>query len=203
MADTDDEEKQEFRERAVNWFKAWPVLVAMLLLTFNVEVVIMNILSFRYNIIGWHLFYWAVIWGNIELLVWVWLMSKIGIFIKENPGFKSFYSNIKSRGLDKIFRKTLKSVADKLDPENKEYLEKIKMIKVGYFDMFIYGVCIGAWALGIVIFRTTKWYGGLAMLMIGNTVKLGFFAAGYSSLGLIFIPFLMLTLIYKINKVFK
>ena len=189
--------------RLINWRKSWPLFLALLLLSFNVEMVVMNILSLHYGVRGWDLFYIGAILGNIEIVVWIWLIGKIGTFIKENPGFRAFYSNIKSRGIDKTFRKTVKAVADKLDPENMEYLEKIKNVKIGYFDMFLYGICIGAWVLGIIIFRTTRWYLKLGVLMLGNTAKIGLFAAGYSFLGLLFLPILILTFVYKINKIFK
>lgn len=191
------------RDRLINWWKSWPVFLGLLMLSFNVEIVVMNILSLQYGIKGWNLLSISTVLGNIEMMCWVWLIGKIGVFIKENPGFRGFYSNIKSKGIDKLFRKTIKTVAEKLDPENIEYLEKIKKIRVGYFDMFLFGVCIGAWVLGIIIFRTTRWYGGLAMLIMGNTLKLCLFAAGYSFLGWIFIPVLILTFIYKVKRVFK
>ena len=163
----------------------------------------MNILSLYYGVRGFDLFCIGAVSGNIETIVWVWLVGKIVIFIKENPGFKMFYSSIKSRGIDKILRKAVKAVADKLDPENIEYLEKIKGIKIGYFDMFLYGICIGAWVLGIIVFRAKRQYLKFGTLMLGNTAKIGLFAAGYSFMGLLFLPILILTFIYKINKVFK
>lgn len=193
----------ESREKFINWWKAWPVFLGLVMLSLNVEMVVMNILSSWYGIRGWNLFYLGAGLGNIEMIFWIWLIGKIGIFIKENPGFRYFYSSIKSKGIDKLFRKTLKTVADKLDPENKEYLDKIKGIKIGYFDMLLFGVCFGAWILGIIMFRTTKWYAGLIMLMLGNTIKLGFFAAGYSVMGWIFVPILILTFIFKVKKIFK
>lgn len=189
--------------RLINWRKSWPLFLGILLLSFNVEMVIMNILSLHYGIKGWDLFCLGTVLGNCEFVVWIWLMGKVGTFIKENPGFRVFYSNIKSKGIDKIFRKTLKAVADKLDPENVEYLEKIRNIKIGYFDMFIYGVCLGAWVLGIIIFRIKRQYLKLVTLMLGNTVKIGLFAAGYSFLGLFFFPILVITLVFKANKIFK
>ena len=191
------------REKLINWWKAWPVILGLVMLSFNVEMVIMNILSSVYNIRGWNLFYFGATLGNIEMIFWIWLIGKIGIFIKENPGFRYFYNNIKTKGFDNLFRKTLKIVADRLDPENQEYLDKIKNIKIGYFDMLLFGICFGAWILGIIIFRTTRWYRGLIMLMLGNTIKLGIFAAGYSVMGWIFTPILIATFIFKIKKIFK
>lgn len=193
----------EDQEKLISWRKSWPVFMALLMLSFNVEMVLMNILRFRYGITGWDLFYISAILGNIELSIWIWLIGKIGVFIKQNPGFRLFYSDIKSRGVDKLFRKSLKAIADKLDPENIEYLQRMRDIKVGYFGMFLFGVCIGAWVFGIIIFRTTRWYAGLIMMMLGNSVKLGLFAAGYSSLGWIFLPVLLLTFIYKIRQVLR
>ncbi len=193
----------EIHDKFISWLKAWPVFLALIMLSFNVEIVVMNILSLKYGIKDWDLLISAVILGNIELICWIWLIGKNSTFIKENPGFRSFYSDIKSKGLDKLFRRTIRAVAEKLDPENMEYQEKIKKIRVGYFDMFLFGVCIGAWVLGIIIFRTTRRYDSLIMLMTGNAVKLSLFAAGYSFLGWIFIPVLILTFIYKVNRVFK
>jgi len=187
--------------RLINWRKSWPVFLGLLLLSFNVEIVIMNILSLHYGIMGLDLFKIGAVLGNIEMVIWIWLFGKIGIFIKENPGFKVFYSNIKSKGIDKIFRKTVKAIADRLDPENIEYLEKIKNIRIGYFDMFLFGICFGAWVLGIIIFRIKRQYFKLGALMLGNTIKIGLFAAGYSFLGLFFLPILVITFVYKINKI--
>lgn len=189
--------------RLIYWCKSWPLFSGILLLSLNVEMVIMNILSLHHGIKGWDLFYLGTILGNCEFVVWIWLIGKIGIFIKENPSFRIFYSNIKSKGIDKIFRKTLKAVADRLDPENIEYLEKIRNIKIGYFDMFLYGVCLGAWALGIIVFRVKRQYLKLGVLMFGNTVKIGLFAAGYSFLGLFFFPILIITLVFKAKKIFQ
>jgi len=189
--------------RLINWRKSWPIFLALLLLSFNVEMVIMNILSLHYGIGGLDLFYIGAVLGNTEMIVWIWLIGKIGIFIKENPNFRALYNNVKSSGIDNIFRKILKDVADKLDPENVEYLKKIKSIKIGYLDMFLYGICIGAWILGIIIFRAKRHYLKLGVLMLGNTIKIGLFAAGYSFLGLFFLPVLILTFVYKVSKIIK
>jgi hypothetical protein len=173
------------------------------MLFFNVEMVIMNVLRFSYGITGWELYYKSVILGNFETIIWIWLIGKIGTFIKENPGFKNFYSDVKSKGADKLFRQSLKAIADKLDPENKEYLEKLKSIKVGYFGMFQFGICVGAWVFGIIIFRTIRRYDWLAMMMFGNSIKLGFFAFGYSALSWFFIPILLMTFLYKLRNVLR
>lgn len=167
---------------------------------FNVEFVIMNVLTNYYQIEGWKLFKIAAVLGSIEMPIWLYLFGKVGEFIKNNSQLKEFYSDIQVRGFDKVFRRFLKFIADRFDPNNEENSKIISKLKPGYFSMFLMGVSLGGWIFGIPITRSLKWYGGFVALMVGNVVKLGAFAFGYTFLGNLSLGFLIIIFVIKLRK---
>lgn len=167
----------------------------------NVEFVIMNILRYGYGIEGWRLFKIAAILGTLEMPIWFYIFGQIGDIIRSNQRLREFYSDVKAEGFDKYFRKFLKFFLDRFDTNNAQNTRIIKTLKPGYLSMFLMGVSLGGWLIGIPIVRTTNWYGGFIMLVLGNIVKLGAFTFGYTSLGNWSLFLLLLVFVYKIRKV--
>lgn len=166
----------------------------------NIEFVIMNILIYQ-GIEGWKLFKIIAILGTLEMPVWLHIFGKMGDFIRSSQGLQEFYNDIKAGGFDKYFRKFLKFFLERFDINNARNKKLIETLKPGYMSMFLMGVSLGGWLIGIPIVRMTNWYGGFTMLILGNIVKLGAFTFGYTSLGNWSLFLLLLVFIYKIRKV--
>ena len=182
----------------------WPILLAFLMVfPFNVEFVIMNVLTNFYNIKGWQLFKIAAILGSIEMPIWLYIFSATGRLIKDNPRIKEFYNDIRTRGFDRWFRKFIKFIADRLDPDNEENNKIMDQLRPGYFSMFLMGISLGGWIIGIPIVKFLRWYGGFFVLMLGNIVKLAAFSFGYTFLGNLSFGFLLIIFFIKFRKLIK
>ncbi len=185
-----------------NWLKWWPIFLAFMMAgPLNIEFVIMNILKYSYGIEGWKLFQIVAILGTLEMQIWLHIFGKMGDIVKSSQRLREFYSDIKAEGFDRYFRKFLKFFLERFDTNNIQNTKLIETLKPGYISMFLMGVSLGGWVVGIPIVRKTHWYGGFIMLILGNIVKLGAFAFGYTSLGNWSLLLLLLVFVYKIRKV--
>lgn len=180
----------------INWLKLWPFLTTAVVLYFNVELVLIPkfmLLGIR----GWKLFSYSEIAATLELAYYGWFFWWLGSLIKNNPKLKEFYDDAKARGVDKILRKLVKISVELLVKESKS--ERLNNVKNGYpkresfLTMFLLGVGIGTWLLGLLIFHATKSYIGLVGLFLGNMIKVACFVLLANLVG--FWVYLFVTLI--------
>ena len=184
------------------WLKLWPFLVALVVAWFNLELVVLPWLL-AVGISGWKLFCICLAIGEPQLLFWTWFVGWVGRFIKENPTFKDFYNDVRAKGVDKILRKLIKLLVESLfkDTNTQEPKNSNRIIRGdNFFTMFLLGVGIGTWILGIFIFYATKSYVGLLGLFVGDLVKIACFVLLANILGVWFYVLLSFFAIFKAYK---
>ncbi len=152
---------------------------------------------------GWELFYKCEIFGNLELAYYTWFFWWLGCLVKENPKIKEFYDDAKARGAGWLFRRLLKIFVElTIKKESDEQIKKA--VSNGnwqnFFTMFIQGVGLGTWLLGLLIFYGTKSWVGLFGLFIGNSIKIACFVLLANTLGLWFYAIVSLIAIIKAYK---
>lgn len=171
---------EEEKEKEKRWYSYWPFLTTAVVAYFNVELILIPkfiALGFR----GWELFSYSEIAGTLELVYYGWFFWWLGRLIKNNPTLQEFYNDAKVRGAGKILRRLVKICVEVLEKENKsKRLEGVKSGNINrsresFFTMFLLGVGIGTWLLGLLIFHATKSYVGLAGLFLGNALKIACF----------------------------
>ena len=176
-----------------------PFLLTAVVMYFNVELVLIPTFV-AMGIRGWELFFKSEFLGNLELAYYLWFFWWFGKLIKDNPALQEFYDDAMAPGADRLFRKLVKILAELviLGGDNKE-IEKAngKDRWQSFWTMYMLGLGIGTWLLGLFIFYATRSQFGLAGLFVGNITKIACFVLLANVLGLwFFVPVSILAL-YK------
>lgn len=182
------------------WLKLWPLLTTAVVAYFNVELILIP-KFLALGLRGWKLFSYSEIAGALELVYYGWFFWWLGTMIKKNPTLQEFYNDARARGLDKILKTLMKILVELVVKESGN--ERLINAKSGnikresFFTMFLLGIGIGTWLLGLLIFHANKSHVGLAGLFLGNAIKIACFVLLANFIGFWFYLLVTILALFK------
>lgn len=196
-------EVEDKKEKEKRWYDYWPFLTTIIVAYFNVELILIP-KFIALGIRGWKLFIYSEVAGTLEMAYYGWFFWWLGRTVRKSPKFREFYEDAKVRGAGRILRKLVKICVEVLDKENKnKRITEASSNNVkgeNFFTMFLLGVGIGTWLLGLLIFHATKSYFGLAGLFAGNAVKIACFVLLANFIGFWFYLVVTIIALFKAYK---